>query len=1299
MIKMIKQWLHSLGMGLVSVATYSIVEAAPGTLETIPLFATTSVPPNVVFVIDDSGSMDYEVLLFTNDGALWWNATNAGWTSASTAAPHTMTTRGRTFIGIEGPYSTTGVPGTPSFNRSGAVNSTWHRYVYLFPNGTATGARVLSDSFPAYAIPPLPQYAFMRSPDYNAAYYDPDATYNPWASYGTTTYADIAATAAPSDPASGTSTLNLTGDLALGGSNQTFRMLAGMSIPTGTTYTFISGGSGTSVNGGYLLSSSTSDVNITYKPSTYYLTLDRAGGTESAVSYTISYIHPSQVGQTNPAPAAKTVTGTCATHSPAHYDLFHFAPGGITFSPSQIDGKTIKGLAPDGQCLVEYPIAANSSAMQNFANWFSYYRKRHLALRAGIVSAFRNVLGVRLGVHTINSSVTDLLPPLNISTFGSSEQNSLFAKIYSIVGNSGGTPNREALDYVGKKYQIAAGSSGALVLSQSLGGSCQKNFAIQFTDGFTIPSAITGVGNEDSGEGIPYADSYSDTLADIAMKYYKTNIQPNLTYNKIPVRPGCPTPSSCTATSCRSNSTTNPTADCNRNPHMNTLTVGLGAYGTIYNSPTNDYAYQTISDFHANPLTWPDVSSDRDPRQIDDLYHAAVNGRGAMLNASTPAELTRTMQAAVKTVFQQVGISSSAVFNTSRLTTANRVYLSLFNGADWSGDMLAYDLAALTNSAIYGYTPPDPLWRAATVLDSRTTERVILTYNGVGVPFRWTNLSTAQKNDLKTNTAGTIEAADTNALARLAFIRGDRSNEGTDLNFRIRGSRLGDIIYSNAVYVPSTGAGQPAMIYVGANDGMLHGFNAETGEELLAYIPSNLFSTSLDQGLHYLADPDYHHRYYVDQSPVVAKIGNKTILIGGERAGGRGYFALDISSPNTFSETNASSIALWEFTNANDADLGYTFSLPTIAKLSNNEYGIIFGNGYNSDNGMAKLFILRLTDSGSLNGYYEILVNNAGDNATTKNGLSSPGVIDIDFNGKADYVYAGDVKGNLWAFDIDPIGSISSYRLFTTAANQPITTEPILAKNPVAVDTLYNQPNVLVLFGTGQYLAQGDANTTYTQSFYGVWDNGSGSTRSLSDLVQQTLAESGNHRAVLTASPVLYQPPPLSTSPAKYGWYINLPTSKERVIATAMVRGRTVFFNSLIPSTDPCSYGGDGWLMSVNLADGGGTVDSSGNSKAVFDRNGDNVIDQNDLCYKSETTLTCPNGTWTPSSGQTIVASVGQKFKDRTDISLGLPALSSFTSDYQYTPGTRTVDGGSVHVRRVENYRQGRLKWQELIGN
>jgi type IV pilus assembly protein PilY1 len=664
--------------GLALALAFSPLVAAPGTLSYVPLFATTNVPPNIVLIIDDSGSMDSEAIFFTNDAALWWNTTTPEW---STATPPTMTTRGWTYTGVDGPY-TTAIAGKVSFNRSGAANDTWKKYVYLFPNGTGAGKRVYADSTnDHYAVPPLPQYAFARSPDYNASYFDPAVTYGPWPSYGTTTYSDITPTSAPSDPVSGTgATLNLTTNQESSSTNETFKMFDGMTVTAGAYYKIGAGAWGTASSDVPITTAS--DVAIRYYPATYYLTLGRTlGGTVPTGSYTYTIAYP-----IDGTPATATVSGDCASATPssAHYDLFHQHPGSFTATPSTASGHAIIGLGPDGQCLVEYQIAAGATQMQNFANWFSYYRKRHLALRGGIVSAFQNVTGIRGGVYTINNSVTSLLPPLDISTVGSANQNAFFSTIYSIDGhNSDSTPNRQALDTIGTDFP-------SYVLAESQGGHCQKNLAIQFTDGFSTLAGIpTMIGNTDGDDGAPYADTDSNTLADIAMKYYEENLKSTLPHGKVPVLAVCPAPTSCSATTCRSTSTTHPTADCNRNLHMNTITVGIGAYGTIFNSPLTDppFFYQTVANAHATPPTWPDVNTERDPRQIDDLYHAAVNGRGEILNARTPAGLTTAMQNAVKTVFAQASAATAVTFNTSWSTNANTVFLSLFNAADWSGDV------------------------------------------------------------------------------------------------------------------------------------------------------------------------------------------------------------------------------------------------------------------------------------------------------------------------------------------------------------------------------------------------------------------------------------------------------------------------------------------------------------------------------------------------------------------------------------------------------------------------------------
>ena len=186
-------------LGLSALMLPTTVTSAPGNLATQPIFTQNAINPNIILGIDDSGSMDGEVLMQTNDGAFWWNTSE------------------ETFVGWLGqPGSSTGrgvaTPGLPNFNINGSANSRWKKYTYLFPNGTGTGNRVYNDSTNAhFAIPPVIQYAFMRSPDYNSAFFDPTITYKPWVSYTTKTFTDIAdETMAPSDPFRGSATFDLT---------------------------------------------------------------------------------------------------------------------------------------------------------------------------------------------------------------------------------------------------------------------------------------------------------------------------------------------------------------------------------------------------------------------------------------------------------------------------------------------------------------------------------------------------------------------------------------------------------------------------------------------------------------------------------------------------------------------------------------------------------------------------------------------------------------------------------------------------------------------------------------------------------------------------------------------------------------------------------------------------------------------------------------------------------------------------------------------------------------------------------
>ena len=294
-------------------------------------------------------------------------------------------------------------------------------------------------------------------------------------------------------------------------------------------------------------------------------------------------------------------------------------------------------------------------------------------------------------------------------------------------------------------------------------------------------------------------------------------------------------------------------------------------------------------------------------------------------------------------------------------------------------------------------------------------------------------------------------------------------------------------------------AQQPCTI--GGNDGMLHAFDALTGEELFSYIPGEVFPR-----LNLLTDPDYTHQFYVDGSPVYGDVqfgagagGWRSVLAGGLRNGGQGLYVLDITNPDTF----GSSKALFEFTDANDADLGYTYAAPQIVRMNNDEWAIVIGNGYNntkpdgaaSTSGTAALYIIfiKAASNGGVSNtdFVKIPVGNA--DVNNPNGLGSVGVSDIDGDARADFLYAGDLRGDLWRFDItssNPGDWPNGAQKLFTAKNSNGDTQPITAAPTAIAHPLGIGQGALILFGSGQFIATDDIDPTNqtTQTFYAVWD-------------------------------------------------------------------------------------------------------------------------------------------------------------------------------------------------------------------
>jgi type IV pilus assembly protein PilY1 len=373
-------------------------------------------------------------------------------------------------------------------------------------------------------------------------------------------------------------------------------------------------------------------------------------------------------------------------------------------------------------------------------------------------------------------------------------------------------------------------------------------------------------------------------------------------------------------------------------------------------------------------------------------------------------------------------------------------------------------------------------------------------------------------------------------------------------------------------------------VYVGANDGMLHAFSAALDREYFAYVPNMVFRNLKD-----LTTPSYQHRAYVDGGIAVseAKVGSnwKTVLASTMGAGAQGVFALDISDPESFSPTNG---ALWEFSDADDPDMGNMYSPPVIAKfqkgtaggLPTYEYFVVVASGVNNylddsavgtANGGA-LFLLSLNKpagtSWTLNqNYYKLPIPAADIDPARQSGLSAPALVTGN-DGAVRYAYAGDLQGNLWRFSFaadQRLSAVKPRRIFAATSpagnQQPITSAPSVVYAP--------DRGFVVLFGTGQYLENADRQSHTQQSFYGVRDTleADFAVKRRNALAVRTLSGDKDGAAlVLTGDPFSYY-----GANAKGGWYFDFANGArtgERVIMPAQLRFGRVFFNSLIPPAE-----------------------------------------------------------------------------------------------------------------------------------
>ena len=819
---------------------------------------------------------------------------------------------------------------------------------------------------------------------------------------------------------------------------------------------------------------------------------------------------------------------------------------------------------------------------------------------------------------------------------------------------AGGTSMRAAMKRVGDHLgnpQRYCDDPTTVVSTANPARSCRDNVHIMVSDGENRDSGSVGElpaeGDVDSTAfalgtsgfaiaytpQVPYTDYPLDpkpakknayTLADIALYYWARDLVTGLENNILPYMPD---KTGATGAAQTWNPRNNPATW----QHIVNYAVITGMSYVL----AGDWKTDTYDGKQAmGEKNWPYLDTtggaiSADPARIYDYWHAALNSRGQFFAVDEVDRLIEALETIAQRLEERQAAAASIATNSTRLDTGSTVYQALYHTSDWHGVLTA---TALNTDGSLGAVQ----WTANIPAAS---ERSLYTWNGsAGSLFTWAGLSGVQQAALDDAVEGIVNGkVDNPAKAQevLSYLRGDQSQEQTfDADgvltggtYRRRSSLLGDIVNSDPAFVANQDLGYAVlpegrdtatkpyksfvaankdrvkMLYVGANDGMLHGFIASAGtgtahacggsgteklgQELFAYVPGALVPE-----LPKLSDPAYVHRYYVDGAPHVGDAYLptlstdqpwRTILLGTTGAGGRVVFALDVTNPCEFGPGKV----LWERTAVWDGDLGYTLSKPVIARLNNGKWAAVFGNGYNSASGKAVLFVVDLAD-GSLIKKFDV--------GGTDNGLAAPSLYDADGNGTTDYIYAGDLQGRMWKFDVTASTesgwevAFSGDPLFTAVGPsgnpQPITAAPELGAPPAGVG------GVMVYFGTGRFFVNGDMTDHTVQSLYGLLDDGTaihGTDRSLLQ-AQQILTEgpdtSGRTVRTVSKNPVSYA--------SQRGWYLDLlPLSGtkqgERVVSTPRRQFQRVFYTTMIPSDDPCRFGGDSWVMELQPDTGGMT--------------------------------------------------------------------------------------------------------------
>ena len=991
----------------------------------------------------------------------------------------------------------------------------------------------------------------------------------------------------------------------------------------------------------------------------------------------------------NTSYSTTSVNGIGAYYNPSYTpSASELAPGATILAyPNTNTGATAtlpKWIART-DCVASTTSCSWNEERQNYGNWLMYHSNRMRMSKTGIGLAFQPLQPTfRLGWGVMSGLSASKQLVSGVQLYDTTVRANFLTWLYGFDNSStpSSTPTLQSVDAVGVYFtrrdnagpwatnptsssvatstaNRAATSSAADISTHS---SCRRSYQLLMTDGYyNAPSwaAISGSplpsgapGNVDGNPksaiprpigatyaytpSSPYTDSFSDTFADLAFKYWVTDLRPDIDNNVKPVTGARPNESYW--------------------QNMSFYAIGLGLSGTLPQTPA------TLAALTVPTISWPSPTGNT-PTAIDDMWHATVNGRGQLLSATNADSLKTSIGQMMADIDKQSSSQSGVAVSTANLISGTRKYTPDYTTGVWTGNITARNL------------DPNNGKETTTAWQVETSETVsTIPAHGSRNLFVWDGAAASPKAPAFTFTAmpTTVKASMTGVVTTelIDYLRGDRTNEGIKgLGlYRTRERTLGDIVNSAPAFVKAgidlgygllggTGATAASayaayrstktartqgVLFVGANDGILHAFRESDGVEVFGFIPRAVLPK-----IHLLADKAYTHQYFVDGPTIEtdAYLGGawKNVVVGTAGAGAKSIFAIDVdkTTPTALSGSNV----MWEINSSTTgfSGLGHVLSDVQTGQLTDGTWVAVFGNGYDSavTNATARLYVVNLT-TGAL--IMDIVVPQP---TGSQNGLGGVRLAIDDTVGSTTRkqiigAYAGDLVGRMWKFDLKnatactaPCASkLPTDPLFTTNPAQPITATPAVLKHPTI--------GKVVSFGTGKFYETADLSTTATQTMYGVWDNvdfgGTPTVTTVSGtatlMVEQTIGDVTATRVItnpdLTTSTVVVTYFGISTNAVdwttKRGWYTSFPTAntgQRNVYPTDILLGNFIQMDTISPSNvslDPClnTGKGKGW---VYVFDG---LTGKGLTEQVFDTNGDGNVDSADTIVSGFASL--PDG-------------------------------------------------------------------------